>query len=328
MFSHAEVVRDKIDQESKLSEIEKSPLTEGKFAFFSETSAITRQKSFDDFFKILYKSRKNSVEYDVNAISTKIISRPYNYGPDRESIPDYEPNFYFILDGKRCDPKVVKTVFIYEDGAKFTDFEILLGNGSSKSVMEIGENAIFLPRVNNEETWNRMVDEEVTTSQKIQKTGLGIHTQNLSKEIVIIVDKSDEKKRATIPVMVAPSFNSWGHKNGCVYDSKNNKTYGAPLLLFNNQESNLHNTDWYCDLLKPLIDELVLCRALQIPCRGDSLNLLVLNEGGFDKAPSCHLMLYDFSSKFVEHKNVEFNQKEVPPFDNDKDFILTFGISQ
>lgn len=269
-------------------------------SFFCPSKKLSLEENMTIFFEILYRNKHNKC--DLNALDSHTISRT----------PDYVPSFYFIFKGERCEPTISRTEWSY-DGKKYTDLHILLGNGSSKSVMEIGDEAIFLPRVNNPEMWARMVDEEITVSQKIEQFELGLHTQSLSKSTITIVDKFDETRRATIPIMVGPSFNHLGKKNNSyIYDTKNNKIYGTHIPLFDNKASNLNNVEWYAALFKPLINELALCLALQIPCSGDSGSILVKNDIDSPNPPSCHLMLYDFSYKHKERDFAIIGRKKIP----------------
>jgi hypothetical protein len=279
-----------------LDEGAKTLHTQHQPSFFAHEKTLVTKNDMEEFLNILYNNQDSSV-FDSRKIS---------------QIPHYVPSFYFLLDGARCNPTISRTEWSHK-GKNYTTVDILLGKGSSKSVLEIDDKAIFLPSFNNLEMWERIIDEEIAVSKKIEQFQLGLHTQALSKATITIVDSADETRQATIPIMIAPSFNHLGRSNNSyVYDVKNNKIYGTHLPLFNHEASNLTNIEWYAALLQPLINELALCLTLKIPCYGDARSLLVKNDIGSSKPPFCHLMLYDFSFKHCERDLEIIGKKELP----------------
>ncbi len=240
---------------------------------------------FYEFIKILYQDENGNT--NENTLNKQWLSRLERY-----TLP-----FHFIIDGKKCQPKVTITIIDAGD-VKFTEREILLGHGGTKAVIALNSQAVFLPQSElSEEIWLRIIKEEIQFSQTLSQYNL--LTQDLNYKTVTIVDNKTNEK-ATIKVMVAKDFNQYGQENdGYVWDTKSQKKYGKKSLLFDNDKKNMTNPAWVKAILKPIMRDVIVCLCYEFPYTVDTLNYFVKKTQDH-QPPQARLMLYDFTSKGKE----------------------------
>jgi|GEM_PF-3132321 len=177
---------------------------------------------------------------------------------------------------------------VCEDGTRSEpislSYENRLGKGGTKSAYDYDENhVILLPNMDANSPgqytggrWERMIDHEVATAQKLSQSGL--LTPIIGKVWVEVPSPNPSGALFKIPALLSRKFTSFSKYKIYIWDTKN--PYSSTLKespMFSSENARLEAQNWlpHLDLLLKDIAHLYL---LSIPIKRDTKNLAMQKE--------------------------------------------------
>ncbi|MCB1072627.1 MAG: hypothetical protein KDK96_05945 [Chlamydiia bacterium] len=203
--------------------------------------------------------------------------------------------------------KIVGTTVWIGDEKDKVQLGKILGSGGSKHAVIISEESVLMFPKTDLATWHRMVNEEVTVSEKLSELGI-LNVQ--SRKVSIFLSADDGEK--PFVAYVCPSFEHLAEQGIFVIDGKNPQSTTLKHPLFSGNDDRYSMENWI-PIVTPLLSDIFVLAKHNLLFGPDSQNVAVVKgKEGETTTYKARYFGFDFSSKyFVMNQNFDYVEEDV-----------------